>query len=164
VVLAFDCPEAVMESRLLKRGETSGRADDNAATIRKRFATFQEQSLPVIQHYAALGKCHSISAVDGPDVVFQAVCAALEAPAGAPAAAAAAAEGAAPAAPAAAAERAGVAIAASGRVSSGETAGAPAAAVTVSRPASGKKGAAAASEEQQQQQQQQEGMPQLAFA
>jgi len=29
-VLFFDCPEDEMEKRLLKRGETSGRTDDNA--------------------------------------------------------------------------------------------------------------------------------------
>ena len=34
-VLFFDCPEAVMEKRLLGRQE--GRTDDNAETIRKRF-------------------------------------------------------------------------------------------------------------------------------
>ena len=34
-VLFFDCPEAVMEARLLARQE--GRTDDNIETIRKRF-------------------------------------------------------------------------------------------------------------------------------
>lgn len=34
-VLFFDCPEAVMEKRLLGRQE--GRTDDNIETIRKRF-------------------------------------------------------------------------------------------------------------------------------
>ena len=34
-VLFFDCPEAVMEQRLLSRQE--GRTDDNIETIRKRF-------------------------------------------------------------------------------------------------------------------------------
>jgi len=29
-----------MEKRLIKRGETSGRSDDNAETIKKRFDTF----------------------------------------------------------------------------------------------------------------------------
>jgi hypothetical protein len=67
-----------MEERLLKRGQTSGRADDNAETIRKRFKTFVEQSKPVIDHYLALGKCHNISAVDAPDAVFQKVQAAVE--------------------------------------------------------------------------------------
>ncbi|KAF6257174.1 adenylate kinase-domain-containing protein [Scenedesmus sp. NREL 46B-D3] len=78
LVLAFDCPEEVMEERLLKRGKTSGRSDDNAATIRKRFETFAGQSLPVITHYEQLGKCHRISAVPAPEEVFEAVQAAME--------------------------------------------------------------------------------------
>jgi adenylate kinase len=78
LVLAFDCPEEVMEARLLKRGETSGRSDDNAATIRKRFDTFVSQSMPVISHYEQLGKCHRISAVPPPEEVFEAVQAAID--------------------------------------------------------------------------------------
>lgn len=77
-VLFFDCPEEEMEKRLLKRGETSGRSDDNAATIRKRFHTFLDQSLPVKDHYLAEGKCHVISAVAHPDDVYTKVKAALE--------------------------------------------------------------------------------------
>ncbi|EFJ43528.1 hypothetical protein VOLCADRAFT_121426 [Volvox carteri f. nagariensis] len=72
-VLFFDCPEEEMEKRLLKRGETSGRSDDNAETIRKRFKTFLEQSLPVKDHYLAQGKCHVVSAVPHPDVVYESV-------------------------------------------------------------------------------------------
>lgn len=34
-ILFFNCPEAVMEKRLMGRNE--GRTDDNAETIRKRF-------------------------------------------------------------------------------------------------------------------------------
>jgi hypothetical protein len=68
-----------MESRLLKRGETSGRSDDNAETIRKRFKTFVEQSLPVIDHYEAQGKAHRISATRSPDEVFECVQSAVEA-------------------------------------------------------------------------------------
>ena len=59
-----------MEARLLKRGETSGRSDDNAETIRKRFKTFVEQSLPVIDHYHSLGKAHKILATQTPEEVF----------------------------------------------------------------------------------------------
>ena len=77
-VLFFDCPEDVMETRLLKRGETSGRADDNAETIRKRFHTFVTQSLPVKGHYLALGKCHVISSVPAPEEVFEEVRKALD--------------------------------------------------------------------------------------
>jgi len=32
-VLFFDCPEDEMEKRLLKRGETSGRSDDNTGVL-----------------------------------------------------------------------------------------------------------------------------------
>lgn len=38
MVLVFDCPEDVMEERLMERGKTSGRSDDNAETIKKRYA------------------------------------------------------------------------------------------------------------------------------
>ncbi|KAI9341354.1 adenylate kinase-domain-containing protein [Obelidium mucronatum] len=70
-VLMFDAPENVLEQRLLKRGETSGRADDNIGTIKKRFKTFIETSMPVINHYDKIGKCVKISSVAPPDVVYK---------------------------------------------------------------------------------------------
>jgi adenylate kinase (isozyme 1 subfamily) len=76
-VLFFDCPEEEMRKRLMKRGETSGRADDNAATILKRFKTFIDQSLPVKDYYLAKGNCAVISAVPAPDDVFVEVVKAL---------------------------------------------------------------------------------------
>jgi adenylate kinase family enzyme len=57
MVLAFDCPEDVMRERLLARGATSGRADDNEETIVKRFRTFVEQSKPVIEHFKVCTAC-----------------------------------------------------------------------------------------------------------
>jgi UMP-CMP kinase len=71
VIFYFDCPEAVMERRLLGRNE--GRTDDNEATIRKRFAVFQQQSLPVIQHYGGLGKVARINADRDADEVYKEV-------------------------------------------------------------------------------------------
>ena len=59
-VLFFDVPENVMEKRLLKRGETSGRSDDNIQSIRKRFRTFVESSMPIIQHYDKQGKVRTL--------------------------------------------------------------------------------------------------------
>mmetsp|Transcript_31617 Transcript_31617/g.57502 ORF Transcript_31617/g.57502 Transcript_31617/m.57502 type:complete len:1768 (+) Transcript_31617:51-5354(+) len=53
--LFFDCSEAVMEERILERGKTSGRADDNAASIKKRFATFKEESMPVVEMFESQG-------------------------------------------------------------------------------------------------------------
>lgn len=42
----------VMKERLLKRAQTSGRADDNEETITKRFKTYAK---PWLHHYPALG-------------------------------------------------------------------------------------------------------------
>ncbi|KAG0083777.1 hypothetical protein BGZ93_004101 [Podila epicladia] len=68
--LYFECPEEVMLRRLMKRGETSGRADDNIESITKRFRVFTETSYPVIEHYGNLGKVHKVSCVDAPEAVY----------------------------------------------------------------------------------------------
>lgn len=70
-VLMFDCPESIMEQRLLKRGETSGRSDDNIESIRKRFQTYIESTIPVIQHYEHQGKVHKIDATQPIEQVYQ---------------------------------------------------------------------------------------------
>lgn len=70
MVLFFDCPEEVMEKRLLKRGETSGRSDDNAESIRKRFRTFVETSMPVVNYFEKEGKVVKLDATPTPDQVY----------------------------------------------------------------------------------------------
>ena len=52
-VMFIDCPEEELERRLLSRGLTSGRSDDNLATAKKRFATFQAATMPIVEHYAS---------------------------------------------------------------------------------------------------------------
>lgn len=42
--------------RLLNRGKTSGRADDNLETIQKRLDVYNTQTLPVIEHYKTTGR------------------------------------------------------------------------------------------------------------
>mmetsp|Transcript_32547 Transcript_32547/g.40891 ORF Transcript_32547/g.40891 Transcript_32547/m.40891 type:complete len:740 (-) Transcript_32547:287-2506(-) len=73
MVLLFDCPEEVMTQRLLKRGETSGRVDDNMEAIVKRFRTFKEQSMPVVEMLSKLGLVRTISSVPPVDVVYKQV-------------------------------------------------------------------------------------------
>lgn len=70
LTIYFECSEEVMLKRLLKRGETSGRVDDNAESIKKRFKTFIETSYPVIEHYMKLGKVKTIPCEDGVDEVY----------------------------------------------------------------------------------------------
>ncbi|KAJ5312289.1 hypothetical protein PENANT_c011G07416 [Penicillium antarcticum] len=79
LVLFLDCPEAVMETRLLKRGETSGRADDNAESIRKRFRTFVETSMPVVEDFRGKDKVVTVTADKSVEEVYQEVKAGIEA-------------------------------------------------------------------------------------
>ncbi|AEO53555.1 hypothetical protein MYCTH_2295056 [Thermothelomyces thermophilus ATCC 42464] len=72
LVLFYDCPEAEMERRLLERGKTSGRADDNAESIRKRFRTFVETSMPVVDAYDREGRVVKVDATATPDQVYAA--------------------------------------------------------------------------------------------
>lgn len=44
-----------MTQRLLKRGETSGRVDDNEETIKKRLETYYKATEPVIAFYEKRG-------------------------------------------------------------------------------------------------------------
>jgi adenylate kinase family enzyme len=70
-ILFCECSEETMKARLMKRGETSGRVDDNEEvfiilfiqtdlisliqTIKKRFETFTTQSVPVVERYKQNG-------------------------------------------------------------------------------------------------------------
>lgn len=67
-VLFLDVPDDIMTKRLLHRGLTSGRGDDNAETIKHRLKTFHDQSLPVIDRYSAEGK---VALIDGTGTVAQ---------------------------------------------------------------------------------------------
>jgi len=71
LVLFYDCPEEEMEKRLLERGKTSGRADDNAESIRKRFRTFVETSMPVVEYFGKEGRVVKVNATETPDKVFE---------------------------------------------------------------------------------------------
>ncbi|KAH6666776.1 uridylate kinase [Verticillium dahliae] len=63
--------KATMEARLLERGKTSGRADDNAESIRKRFRTFVETSMPVVDYFAQEGRVIKIDATSTPEDVYE---------------------------------------------------------------------------------------------
>jgi len=75
-ILYFQVSDETMTQRLLKRGETSGRADDNVETIKKRLNTFHQHSEPVMDAYAS--KCAKIPAERAVDDIFADVCAALD--------------------------------------------------------------------------------------
>lgn len=62
-----------MKKRLLHRGLSSGRVDDNEETIKNRLNTFHEHTKPVIEHYDKQNKLKGVSSELAPDEVFQQV-------------------------------------------------------------------------------------------
>ncbi|CAM9775259.1 unnamed protein product [Pylaiella littoralis] len=61
LALFLDCPEEVMTARILERGLSSGRIDDNEEAIRKRLATYHESTMPIIKEFEARGKLREVN-------------------------------------------------------------------------------------------------------
>lgn len=60
--------------RCLQRGAAgSGRSDDNVESLKKRFQTYVGDTMPIIEHYEALGLVRKIDASQSPDEVFEEV-------------------------------------------------------------------------------------------
>lgn len=76
-VLFYDCNEDVMIQRLEHRGLSSGRSDDNSATILKRLQTFNISTMPVRQYYQDLGKLAAVDCKGSIAEVYEATKAAL---------------------------------------------------------------------------------------
>jgi len=68
--LFFECTEETLKARLLKRGETSGRADDNEESIMKRFVAFQEKTMPVVNMFEEKGILKKVSSAQTVDEVW----------------------------------------------------------------------------------------------
>lgn len=60
LVLALEVPEKELVTRLVGRGVTSGRSDDNEEVIAKRIKEYYAKTEPVAGHYNAQGKLERI--------------------------------------------------------------------------------------------------------
>lgn len=70
-VLFFECSQDKCVERCIKRGQAgSGRTDDNMESLKKRFDTYMNATMPIIDHYRSLGKVRQIDANECPDTVF----------------------------------------------------------------------------------------------
>jgi adenylate kinase len=79
-VIALDVIEEELISRLIKRGETSGRSDDtDEDVIRRRFAVYKEETEPVAEYYKEQDKFEAIKGVGTIDEIFQTLSALIEA-------------------------------------------------------------------------------------
>ncbi len=62
-IIYFECEQAQLIRRLLDRGKTSGRSDDNEEIIAKRLHVFYDHTKPVVDHYEKLGKLYRFNAM-----------------------------------------------------------------------------------------------------
>jgi len=69
-LLYLACPQSIMLARLLERGKTSGRVDDNEDSIKKRFATYEAATRPIIEEFTRLGKTKEVDSNRDIELVF----------------------------------------------------------------------------------------------
>ena len=79
VMLDLEVPEEELMTRLIKRGEASGRADDNEETIKKRLHVYHSQTSPLIDWYKQEGKYQHINGLGSMDTIFADICTAIDA-------------------------------------------------------------------------------------
>ncbi len=79
VMLNLEVPDDELLVRLIERGKTSGRSDDNEETIKKRIEVYNSQTRPVIDFYQKDGKLANIKGVGAIDAIFADICAAVDA-------------------------------------------------------------------------------------
>jgi len=70
VMLDLYADEQTIIARLLHRGETSGRADDNLETIQKRLQVYKSQTQPICEYYMNLRKYFQINSNVNPVCTF----------------------------------------------------------------------------------------------
>ena len=64
--------------RLAKRAEDEGRSDDTEEVVRNRMAVYEEQTAPVIDHYAGQGKLSRVYGVGSVEEVTQRIAQVLD--------------------------------------------------------------------------------------
>ncbi|XP_063386006.1 UMP-CMP kinase [Cydia fagiglandana] len=73
-ILFFECCRDLCTERCLGRGAAgSGRSDDNLESLQKRFNTYLNDTMPIIDHYDRLGLVRRINAEISPAEVFESV-------------------------------------------------------------------------------------------
>ena len=70
VVIGLEVEDDELIKRIIARGKTSGRADDNEDTAKKRLATYYSQTLPLKDFYVKQGKYAAIQGMGTIDGIY----------------------------------------------------------------------------------------------
>ena len=79
IVIGLDVPEDELVTRLLKRGQESGRSDDNLETIKKRLDVYHNQTSPLREYYINEGNYAAINGLGSIEQIFEDITAAIDA-------------------------------------------------------------------------------------
>lgn len=75
IMLAMEVSEEELVSRLLKRGQTSGRTDDNnESVIRARIAEYHNKTAAVAEYYKKFDKVVSVKGEGNVEEIFDGLC------------------------------------------------------------------------------------------
>lgn len=78
-MIALEVGEKELITRLLLRGESSGRPDDqNEDLIARRVKEYNDKTAPVASYYQNQGKYHSIYGIGEIDVIFNGLCSIMD--------------------------------------------------------------------------------------
>lgn len=77
-VIGLEVEDDELIKRIILRGKTSGRADDNEETAKKRLATYYSQTLPLKDFYIKEGKYAKIEGMGSIDEIYASIHNAIE--------------------------------------------------------------------------------------
>lgn len=72
-VIGLEVEDDELIKRIILRGKTSGRADDNEETARKRLSTYYSQTLPLKDFYCQAGKYAAIQGMGSIDEIYASI-------------------------------------------------------------------------------------------
>jgi len=76
--ISLEVPREELLKRLVKRGEESGRSDDNEQTINNRIDVYERQTVPVTYYYEKMHKHVPVNGIGTIDQIFKRIVDAVE--------------------------------------------------------------------------------------
>lgn len=78
-MIALEVEDEELKKRILERGKTSGRADDqDISKIENRIKVYKEETLPVAEYYQKQDKFSGIDGVGSIDDIFEQICVVID--------------------------------------------------------------------------------------
>ena len=78
-MLELNVPDEMLMERLINRGKTSGRADDNEETIAKRLGVYHSQTMPLIEWYEKEGLRNAVKGYGSLEEINANLCVVIDA-------------------------------------------------------------------------------------